>query len=146
MIDEKLLDQMLDKLLAKTKESALAWQSIPRYLQENHNEPLRLFIIEYNRYAYDELEGLKLKSNTKLISEYQSQCLNMNDGVITIVRFEQGDGRSECGLAVQEHKTSPVSVVDCNKGQLEKVEQLLTLTNSSQYGITNYIRGIAEGL
>lgn len=144
MIEKKTLDELLDKLLSQTRASNLEWFSLPQYFESNHNEPLRRYIIDNNKYAYSE-DGT-IRDKASLISEYRSKCLPICGGTIVVFVYKQGGAIMGSGLAVQTSNAAPVTLVDCTDEQTEKINAILSVVNDAGYGVMKYMKSVIEEL
>jgi len=143
LVDSKLVSQLLEKLSEQTSYSNLHWLSLPQYFETNKNEPLRRYVIDKNKYAYS---GRQFTDKPSLISEYRSQCVTIERGLVIlfIYYYKESANTEHYALAVQVDNTCEVTVLDCSAEQQEKIHSLYKLITNTQYDIVSFIKGIVE--
>lgn len=98
--------ELINKLKNLTDTGKVRWESIPKFLTYNKNEPLRKYIIGINKYFY--------ASKGPLLMEYQSYCAPINEGTVVILKYGEY-GRVEYRLALQPNSSSLVEALFDNE-------------------------------
>lgn len=142
MIDSSLIDQLLEKVSEQTMKFNLKWMSIPQYFENYKNEPLRIYIIENNKYAY---KNGKLSKSVPFISEYQSQCICINDGLLIIFKYTYCQSKN-LSLAIQVNNFSEPSIIECSDEQNIMLTKLYEKIDGSQYDVSKYIKNVIDSL
>lgn len=136
VIGNEMVGQFIDKLVALTTNGRVSWMTLPYFLEENDNEPLRHMVVEDNQYSHGFFP-------TYLINEYRSYCSTINGGTVIIFNREKGLDR-KLTLYIQTTPTGPVSelpMIDyTNRAKLDKLMlEILAVTDDGSKFISEIL-------
>lgn len=134
------VEQLIRKLIFLTTEKKINWLTLPYYLDENDNEPLRHAVIESTKDSYSYTLGKLYQVN-----EYRSYCATMNGGlVIVFCKEKEKVNEYKLELYIQTSSVNPLTEVVMSDYTRKMLDELIFQINSSTNDTGKFIDEILE--
>jgi len=137
-MSKNLNEAILNKLLALTEQKTLKWKSIPSYLDENKNEPLRRYLIGAEKYYYAQGE-----SNVPMMMEYRSYCAEFNSGLVLLFVYSESMSLSY-ELAIQTDSSNLVEKLSENDKYQDALTNLISAIAASKNTTESFLNALLE--
>lgn len=137
MITEKMTEEFVQKVQTLTSEGQLSWQTIPEFLDSHVDEPLRMFVIDTNKYSYSEKRG----KDYYWIDEYRSFAVAVLGGVIVLFSKKSQNDEKTFQIVVQEseyHDPVELPCVNLNDA-MKELSEIIQITKGDPTAFINHI-------
>lgn len=137
-MSKNLNETILNKLLKLTEQKSILWKSIPAYLDENKNEPLRRYLIGAEKYYYSQSGN-----GIPMMMEYRSYCAEVDSGLVLLFAYSESK-ELFYELAVQADSTSLVEDLLENAKYRDELAKLSKTINASKNTAESVLNAILE--